>query len=432
MEIEQSSIMRANLYWLGKDCNSTKRIAPTLSKRHAHPHLFGDELLELLEGEVAGHVHADHPWFQQVLGQGSRGQDLVVAVGQPHHLAAQSRWLWHEEQHECPGSLQGSPSHSVEPGPKPTTLPASDVWCPCCTGSLALAQWNQDRSMETYVPTYRTKVRRFGGTRGGWLCGPPCHSQPCVLQPTGPCSTCSTAWCTCPEEGMDPSALRGPPSGSGNFQSHPDSSSSSKSTSSEAGVERWKADPSSTAGNSHHAPAKSQVVDWKVTSAQTPSDPSQCRHQSSTVEPLRSCLIQCWGFRARAAARGQSMALDTGVVWGGIVSGCSHFFLSHVLEASMANIDSFSSWPACSQVWQLRKIEVQSCFSIKKWRTFLEHELATLSPHEFPMLLIETCYTSHHDLHMSSCCHFFHSIPCLPRDSPLLPLACHWALCSLT
>ena len=93
MEIEQSSIMRANLYWLGKDCNSTKRIAPTLSKRHAHPHLFGDELLELLEGEVAGHVHAHHLWFQQVLGQGSRGQDLVVAVGQPHHLAAQSRWL---------------------------------------------------------------------------------------------------------------------------------------------------------------------------------------------------------------------------------------------------------------------------------------------------------------------------------------------------
>ena len=243
---------------------------------------------------------------------------LAPGYGTPCKAAWGTAW--------SPGSLQGSPSHSVEPGPKPTTLPASDVWCPCCTGSLALAQWNQDRSMETYVPTYRTKVRRFGGTRGGWLCGPPCHSQPCVLQPTGPCSTCSTAWCTCPEEGMDPSALRGPPSGSGNFQSHPDSSSSSKSTSSEAGVERWKA-YRSTAGNSHHAPAKSQVVDWKVTLAQTPSDPSQCRHQSSTVEPLRSCLVQCWGFRARAAARGQSMALDTGGVWGGIVSGCSQFFL---------------------------------------------------------------------------------------------------------
>ena len=55
--------------------------------------LFGDELLKVLEGEVAGHVHVHHAWFQQVRSQGSRGQDLVMAVGQPHHLAAQSRWL---------------------------------------------------------------------------------------------------------------------------------------------------------------------------------------------------------------------------------------------------------------------------------------------------------------------------------------------------
>ena len=51
--------------------------------------LFGDELLKVLEGEVAGHVHVHHAWFQQVRSQGSRGQDLVMAVGQPHKTRLQ-------------------------------------------------------------------------------------------------------------------------------------------------------------------------------------------------------------------------------------------------------------------------------------------------------------------------------------------------------
>ena len=58
----------------------------------------------------------------------------------------------------------------------------------------------------------------------------------------------------------------------------------------------------------------------------------------------------------------------------------------------------------------------------KQWRTFLEHELASLSPHEIPMRLIETCYTSHHDLHMSSCCQVLSKTIRTPPCTPFVPL----------
>ena len=59
------------------------------------------------------------------------------------------------------------PSDLFEPLPMPTTIPPADAWCPCCTGSLDLAQGIQKRSMRYYVQTGRTILGRCHGTIGG-------------------------------------------------------------------------------------------------------------------------------------------------------------------------------------------------------------------------------------------------------------------------